>query len=264
MSQRTIIRLGETSLERRGRSPWKELVPKEHGVWAWLALPLIMALGLAPAPSTLLGGLAVVAGFAAAQGFGRALKGSKTARVPTLLAVVAANALGAASVATAAAPEAIVATLLGGALAGFGTMALMRGRAPREVVVELVAIAGFIGIGAGLAMGGAADGLRVLVGAAALGAWLVSGLWWVKAALARVLSHRRPWAAGRWFSAAAIAVSILVGYVGGHVVVGLLPVVYGVRIAVHRAPREARDAKRVGLTELAWGLVVAVLAGVLP
>lgn len=264
MSQRTIIRLGETSLERRGRAPWRELVPKEHGVWAWLVLPLVTALGLAPALSTLFGALAVVAGFAAAQGLGRALKGSRVARVPTLLAVIAANALGAASVATAPVPEGIVATLVVGALVGFSAMAFMRGRAPREVVVELSAITGFVGIGAGLGLGGGAADLRVLAGAAALGAWLVIGLWWVKGALARVLSHRKPWAAGRWFAAAAVAVSVVVGYVGGHAWVGLLPILYGLRIAVHRAPTEARDAKRIGLTELAWGLVVAVLAGVLP
>jgi len=264
MSGRTIIRLGETSLERHGRPGYRELIPKEHGVWAWLGLPLLLALCLAPAWSTLFGGLAVVAGFAAAHGLGRAMKGSPRARVPTLIAVVVANVFGAVSVATAAVPEGIVATLIGGAVVGFTAMAFMRGRAPREVVVELAAITGFVAIGAGLAVGGAAEGLRVIAGAAALGAWLVIGLWWVKGALARVLAHRAPWAAGRWFGAAAVAVSLVVGTLAGHVVVGALPVLYGVRIAVHRAPKEAREAKRVGLTELAWGVVVAVLAGVLP
>lgn len=263
MTGRTIIRLGETSLERRGRPGWKELLPKEHGALAWLGLPLLMALCLAPALSTLAAGLAVVAGFGAAQGFGRAMRGSPIARVPTLLAVLAANLFGGLGVATATDPEAVVATLLGGALAGFGAMAFMRGRAPREVLAELIAITGFAAIGAGLAVGGGTDGLRALAGAAALGAWLVLGLWWVKGALARVLAHRVPWHAGKWVGAGAVLMSLVIGILADEPVVGALPILYGVRMVVHRAPTGARDARRVGLTELAWGVVAAVLAGVL-
>jgi hypothetical protein len=258
-----LVRLGETSLERRGRPAWKELVPKEHGIWAWLALPLVLALCLAPALASLSAGLAVVAGFMAAQGFGKALRGSRQARAPTLAALVVANLLGVLAVSAAARPGGMVATLLGTGFAGFVAMAVVRGRAPRHAAFEVLAIAGFSGLGAAVAVAAGADPARVAAGAMALMAWLVLGLWWVKGALSKVLAHREPWVAGRSVAALAVVASLAVGIGCGVPWVGALPLAYALRVAIHPAPSHAKDARRVGLTELGWGLVIAVLAGVL-
>lgn len=260
---KTTIRLGETTLERRGRPGWKELLPKEHGVWAWLVLPLVLALGLAPTLATALAMGAVLAGFGAAQGWGRAMRGSRGAALPTILSLLMANLFGLGAVASAARPGVLVATLLGGGVIGLFGMSYLRGTAPRQVGLELAGIVGFTVIGAGLAVAGGALPGRVLVGAMALGAWLVLGLWWIKRALAQVLKHREPWASGIWFAGGAVALSLGLGLALGSPWVGALPLLYGARIALHSAPTEARDAKRLGLTELAWGLGIAVAAALL-
>ncbi len=200
---KTTIRLGETTLERRGRPGWKELLPKEHGVWAWLGLPLVLALGLAPTVSTLLATGAVVIGFGAAQGWGRAMRGSRGAAVPTVIALLLANLFGLGAVASAVRPGVLVATLLGGGVVGLFGMSYLRGLAPRHVGFELAAIAGFVAIGAGIAVSGGADPSHTVAAALALGAWLVLGLWWIKRMLAAVLKHREPWANGVWFGAGA-------------------------------------------------------------
>jgi hypothetical protein len=246
---------------RATRPAWKELVPKEHGVWAWLVLPLVLALCLAPAPATLAAALATIAGFASAQGLGRALRGSRAAALPTLASLAAAVVFGALAVATAARPAAVTVTLLAAGGAGFLAMALLGGRAPRQAPVELVAIAGFVAIGVGLAWSGDAARERVVTGAAVLFAWLVLGLWWVRRALAAVLSHREPWRAGRWLALAGVIASLAIGIACERVWVGALPLAYGARVAAHRPPASARDAKRIGLTELAWGLAIAIMAG---
>jgi len=259
----TTIRLGETSLDRRGRSGWRDLLPREHGVWAWLALPLVLAVSLAPAWSTLAGALSVVAGFAGAEGFGRALSGSRAARGPTLVMVLFAQLCGALAVVSAHRPGVLVATLLGAGLVGFLAMAYLRGRALRKPLFEVLAIIGFVAIGAGLATSGGAAIEPTISGAVALGAWLVLGLWWIKATLAKVLSHREPWSEGRWFVGCAVALSLASGLATGRPWVGALPLLYGLRITSQRPPRVARDAKRVGLAELAWGIGLALAAGLL-
>jgi len=258
---KTTIRLGETTLERRGRPAWKELLPKEHGVWAWLVLPLVLALCLAPTVSTFAGALSVVSGFGAAQALGRAVRGSRLAAKPTMLALILANIFGFIAVANSPHPGVLVATLLGGGFVGFIGMLYLRGRPPRLAGFELLGIAGFLGLAIGLALAGGALPGRVVAGAMALGAWLVLGLWWIKGSLAKVLSNRQPWPAGRWFSAVAVAASLALGVAVGHPAAGALPLLYGLRVALHRAPNHARDAKRLGLIELAWGTATALAAG---
>lgn len=260
---KTMIRLGETTMERRGRPGWKELLPTEHGVWAWLGLPLALALGLAPTASTLLAALATVAGFAAAQGWGRALRGSRAAVMPTMLALLCANAFGFGAVMGNARPGLLVATLLSGAALGLFGMAALRGRVKRLVVLELASIAGFVAIGVCLAVAGGAEVTRAVSAGLALAAWLVLGLWWIKRSLSKVLKHREPWAAGGWVGAAAGAVSLVVGMALGQPWVGALPALYVVRVSCDVPPTQARDAKRVGLTELAWGAGLTLLAALL-
>ncbi len=260
---KTTIRLRETTLERRGRPGWKELLPKEHGVWAWLGLPLVLALGLAPTVSTLLATCAVVSGFGAAQGWGRAMRGARGAAVPTLIALLCASLFGLGAVASAVRPGVLVATLLSGGGVGLFGMSFLRGLAPRQVGFELAAITGFVAIGAGIAVSGGADREHIVVAALALGAWLVLGLWWIKRMLAAVLKHREPWANGVWFGAGATALSLAFGMVLGFPWVGALPVLYVARITFNNPATVARDAKRIGLTELAWGIGIALAAALL-
>jgi len=232
-------------------------------VWAWLVLPLLLALGLAPSLSTGLAMGAVLAGFGAAQGWGRAMRGSRGAALPTILSLLMANLLGLGAVASSARPGVLVATLLGGGVIGLFGMSYLRGLAPRQVGLELAGIGGFVAVGAGLALAGGADSSRVLVAAMALAAWLVLGLWWIKRALAKVLNHREPWASGIWFAGGAVALSLALGFGFGAPWVGALPLLYGARISVHSAPTHARDAKRLGLTELAWGIGITLAAALL-
>jgi len=176
----TTIRLGETTLERRGRRGWKELMPKEHGLWVWLLLPLILALALTPTLATLMAMLAVLCGSGAAQGWGRAMRGSRGAAVPTLAALLLANIFGLVAVASAARPGVLVATLLGGGLVGLFGMSYLRGLAPRRIAFELAGIVGFVALGAGIALSSGAGPGRVTVAATVLAVLLVLGLWWVR------------------------------------------------------------------------------------
>ncbi|MCC6621592.1 MAG: YwiC-like family protein [Deltaproteobacteria bacterium] len=243
------------------KSPWRDLAPREHGLWAWLVLPLVLALALTPTWAALAAGLATVAGFAGLQGWGRVVRGSAGARTPTLVALGLAAALGLVAALVAARPAVLVATLGLGAAAGFVAMTAWRGRAPREIVTEVGAIVALGLVGALVAIGAGAPLDRAGVAALALGAWLVAGLWWVKGQLARVLSNREPWVGGFPVVAALVAASIAAGVLTGHPVVGLVPLLYGARMQLHAAPAHARDARRVGLTELAWGLgAVALIA----
>lgn len=242
------------------RSPLKELIPKEHGVWGWLGIPLVMALASAPSWTALTGAFAVVAGVGAAHGFGRAMRGMTRARVPTALALILANLLGIIAVASAPRPEVLVPTLGLGALLGFGAMFYLRGRLPRAVLAEIATIAAFTSIAAGLAVSAGAAPERVAVSGAVVLTWLVLGLWWIKRSLARVLSHRDPWRHGLLVGSICAAGSIVLGVVFEAPWVGVLPLLYVPRALIHRAAAVPADAKRIGLTELAWGIGVAVAA----
>ncbi|MCB9732512.1 MAG: hypothetical protein H6745_07865 [Deltaproteobacteria bacterium] len=161
-------------------------------------------------------------------------------------------------------PGVLAATFaVAGAAAGLLTQLALRGRAPRRVGAEAAAITGFVALGAGVAVGAGAAVPHAAAAATALFAWLLLGLGYVKRQLATVLARRTPWRTAPLWGGLAVAASVAVGAATGHLAVGLLPLAYPLRVLTARAPASARDAARVGLTELAWGAAFVVAAAVL-
>jgi hypothetical protein len=252
------------SRRARGASAaWRQILPREHGVWAWVGLPLLLALLLVPSLTAVLGALAVLAGLGATQALGRALRGVAGARGAAVGAALFAAGAGAGAWVGAERPGVILATLAGAGLFGASATWSTRGRPPRQVALEVVAIAVFVGTGAGLAIAAGAAPARVGVAALALLAWLVLGLWWVKGRLATVLARREPWDDGMWVAGGLVVVAVAAGFWASLPLVGCVPLAYSLRARAHRPPESARDAKRIGLQELAWGAAATVLLAVL-
>lgn len=247
---------------------WRAMLPKEHGVLAWVSFPLGLAIALALSGAAILGGLAAFAGLGAAEAFGKALgpspgRGKPGAAAACAVATAVSAVLAVGALLVAPRPGVLAVTFAASGLAGFGTLYLLRGRAPRRVGAEAAAIAGFVALGAGIAVGSGAAPLRVVAASVALFAWLILGLGYVKGQLATVLSKREPWRSALPWSALAVAVSVVVGIITGHLVIGLLPLAYPARVLTAIPPTSARDAKRVGLMELAWGVAFVVVVGFL-
>jgi hypothetical protein len=144
---------------------------------------------------------------------------------------------------------------------GLGARVLARGRIQRQRPLEIMALAGLTVSAAVIAVSDGAAPARAAAALAAVFAWLVLGLWWVGALLARVLKHRPPSHSMPWVAALAVVASGVVGVASHHPIVGVLPLCYLGRIAMHRPPAHARDARRVGITELGWGVALALAAG---
>lgn len=239
---------------------WRALLPREHGLWGWLLVPLLCALALAPGLAVLAAAFASIAGFGAANALGRR-HGLAEPAVVTALGIAAAGA--ALAVVTAAAPVTMGLILaIAGAL-GLGARVLARGRIPRQRPLELLALAGLTLAAGVIAVGGGAASAHAAAALTAVFAWLVLGLWWVGALLARVLKHRPPSRSLPWIAAFAVVASGVVGAATHHPIVGALPLFYLGRIVAHRPPGHARDAWRVGVAELAWGVALALAAGLL-
>jgi hypothetical protein len=237
---------------------WRALLPREHGLWGWLLVPLVAALALAPGVSVLAAALATVAGFGAANALGRRIRLTQPA---VLVALTGAGGAAVLAVVTAAAPLTMGLVLaISGAL-GLGARLVARGRIPRQRPLELLALAGLASTAGLIAVGDGAPPDRAAAALLAVFAWLVLGLWWVGALLARVLKHRPPSRALPWAAAAAVVASGVVGIATRYPIVGLLPLSYLGRIVAHRPPAHAREAWRVGVAELAWGVALALAAG---
>lgn len=248
---------------RGASNGWRLLLPREHGVWAWVGLPLLLALLLAPSLTTVLGTLVVLAGLGATQALGRAMRGVAGAKTAAVVAALVAAAAGGGAWLVAERPWVLLATVSGAGLFGASATWMTRGRPPRQIAVEVVAIAVFVATGAGLAIAAGAPPLRSGVAGLALLAWLVLGLWWVKGRLATVLARREPWEVGPWVAGGLVMTSVAAGVWASLPLVGCVPLAYALRARAHRPPASARDAKRVGLQELAWGAAATVVLGLL-
>lgn len=231
--------------------PLRGLLPREHGLSAWVLVPLVGALALAPA--TLPAALAVWVAFGA---FNAARRGQRWLAAG---AAGLAMALGLVGLVGSQRPLLMGVAL---ALAGIGAAgAMLRfGRSmPRSVAPELLAIGGLGVLGASLAVACGAEPDRAAALAALLFSFQVTGLWWVRRGLARVLPGRRPWAAGPYVALLFVALAAGLGLGLGQPRVLALLTLLPLRLLTDRAPSSAREAPRVGLTELGWTLGVACL-----
>lgn len=239
---------------------WRALLPTEHGVWAWLGLPLLLALLVAPGATTALGALATLAGLGTSLALGR-LARRHAALVPALTAGSVAALATVGAWLAAPVPLAVALTLGVGGVLGVGVSVATGARPPRLVALEVAAIAAFVATGAGLAIAGGSTTGTVATRFVALFAWLVLGLWFVKGRLAVVLKRREPWRAGIVVGALAANGAALLGLTFGPLVAGLVPFGYALRVLAHRPVTSPREAKRVGLEELACGVIACLVLG---
>lgn len=240
------------------RSLIRALVPREHGLWCWVGAPLLGAVLLAPGAVTGGGAVAILAWFGA---------GNAARRGQWLAASLAGLIGGLAALPTglaAAAPAAWWGTLLGLAAGGGLMVGLAAGRsgrrAPGALALELLAIGGFVAVGAGLATAGGAPRAAVALLAIAIATWEVTGLWWVRGQLARVLVGRTPWRGGPWAIAALALGLATAAALAGQPAVVAVPLLYALRIGLTRPATAPRDARRIGLGEAAWAAGATLLA----
>lgn len=236
----------------------RRFLPREHGLLAWVGLPLLAALVLAPETGTALASLAVILGFGA---FNAARRAEWRAAAGAL--ALASGAAGAA-VMVIDRPWLLLGTLAlasagaGAALTTFGE------RLPRAPALELVGLAGLNALGMSLAISGDARWDRALTLSLVLLCWQVTGLWWVRRSLAAVLPRRAPWRPGLGVALALAGSAVAAGCWYGLLTIPAVLLLYPLRMALHGPPGGPRDAARVGFTELGWSVLaigLAALAG---
>lgn len=238
----------------------RELLPREHALWGWVGIPLFAVLLAVPSWSTALVALCTLAGFGAWNAAGRWLRGSARAGRAALGSGASAAVLAAPAIVLAERPVVLVGALLAAGAAAVAVTAITRGNVHQSPSAEAVGIgflcafAWLVGFGAG------ADPAHLAVILTIVCTWLLLGLWWINRSLSPFLPNRVLWQRGPLVAAAAVAVSLGAAYVYGPPLLGLLPLAYLGRIASSGAVQGARDARRVGLTELAWGLALAIAA----
>lgn len=230
----------------------RAMTPREHGLWSWVGLPLLGAILLAPGAASALGAGAVLAGFGACN----AARRGETRAAAGALAVGA--ALGGAALLTAPDPWAFATA---SAVGGAGALAALHAtRRLHAIGVELASILALAMLGAALAVSAGAASDAAIMMAAVVGTWHALGLWWVRAQMARLLPGRQAWAGGPATGAALILATLALAAQTSLWAAGLIPLLYPLRIALHRPPTAPREARRVGLTELGWATVALVLA----
>lgn len=227
-------------------------MPREHGLMAWVGLPMAAALGLAPGSLPAIG--AVVAGFCAFNAARR------QAWPPAAGAAALSVSLGGLAVARAAQPFPLVCALGTAGLLAIGAGLAFRVHPPRTPLLEVAGITALCGLGAGLAVVHGAPVDRSATVGLMLAAWQVTGLWWVRGLLARVLPRRVPWRAGLGVALALAAAATAAGCWYGLLAIPAALLLYPLRMLAHRAPSSPREAARVGLTELGWSAVALTLA----
>ena len=232
----------------------RRFLPREHGLIAWVGLPLLAALACAPGWRTAAAVGTVLAGFG---GFNAARRGDT--RGVGLCAALALP-LGVVAVLGAAAPGALALVLGIGAATALG-MAMGFRQLPRAVGIEALAIGALGGLGVAVAVagGGAEPGPTLTVGLV-LASWQIAGLWWVRRSLAGLLPGRRPWDAGLLVALGVAATALAAGCLYGLLAVPAVLVLYPLRVLVHGRPRSARQVGRVGLTELGWSVLALAAA----
>lgn len=238
----------------------KLLFPREHALWGWVGVPLLGVVELAPSAGTLLGALAVVAGFGAWNGASRALRGVPRAGTAAGIAAALAASCGAGAVVLADRPAVLVATFGAAFLGGAGVLAALRGQLRQDPRWESLGILGFCGLAGAVAVAAGASVPRVALLEAMIAAWLLAGLWWINRSLAPLLKDRRLWSAGPWVAGGAAAGVAVAAIGAGAPVLAVLPALYPARVALQRPARVPKDARRIGLAELGWGVTIATLA----
>lgn len=239
----------------RREATMKVYLPKEHGLWTWVCVPLLAAGLLAPHPATLAGSVALLAGFFAFNAARHAAWGHVAAAgaVATLAGLV--------TVPLAVRPQVVVGTAVFALAAAAGAAALFGGKLPRVAAFEVGGILALCAMAGGLAVAAGADAGRAAVALIAVATWLVAGLWWVRRLMANVLPKRSPWRVGHVVALALAAISLAVGVAVGEPLVGAVPLLYPLRMFLHRPPARAIEAMKVGLVELAWAVGAAALVG---
>ncbi|MDP2316374.1 MAG: hypothetical protein Q8P41_25980 [Pseudomonadota bacterium] len=236
----------------------RALFPREHGLWCWVAAPLVGAALLAPSIGSTLAALSVLALF----GAGNAARAS--AWGPASAATATSAALGIGALPFLYAPGLWILTLallvVGGAVTIESAGRAVGRKVEDHTRYELGAIGGFVGVGAAIAV---AAGTPVAVAAAvglALLTWQVTGLWWVRGQLARVLTGREPWRAGAPVVAALTVGIIVTAFLIDAPLLGAVPALYAVRARLTRPATSGRDARRIGLSEAGWTVAATVIA----
>lgn len=232
----------------------RPFLPREHGLLVWVALPLLAAVAQAPGVAVVSAALLVVFGFGAFNALRR------RARRSALLALTPAAALLAPALWWSARPWALVAGLLIGA--SIAAVGLREGHLSHRPPAMVLGMAALNAVGASLAVAAGADPGRAGLVALVLLAWQVAGLWWVRRSMAAVLPRRSPWRGGFGVALALAAAAVAAGCWYGLLTIPAALLLYPLRILLHRAPSNPRDAARVGMTELGWSVLAltAVIA----
>lgn len=241
---------------------WKLLLPREHALWGWVGVPLLGVLVLHPTLGTAAGAGAVIAGFGAWNAASRVLRGIPRAGMAAGVGGAAAAALGAAALVLDEHPAVLAGALVAALGAGSGVLGVLRGHLRQDPWWESVGILGFCALAGAVAVGAGAPAVSVALLEALIGAWLLAGLWWINRSLAPLLKDRRLWSAGPWVAGGAAAGVALAAVGAGAPLVAVLPALYPARVALQRPAVAPRDARRLGLAELGWGVLVATAGAV--
>ena len=251
--------MGIRALRVAGIRP-ADLFPREHGLWAWIGVPLVAAIGLAATPSVIFGALTIVVGTGASSAW------RNRAPALALMAAVVSVGLGVASLMSCPQPTplAVGALILGG-VAVSSTWWLGRRQPPGQVrhAAEAALILVVAAAAGGLAVLAGADPQRVALVQLALATWQITSLWRINRDLSRVLK-REPWYSGPVLAMICVAATAYTAITFGQPILVGLFVLYGVRVSWHAPMTHARDAKRVGLAELFWTLVATVWVLTIP
>lgn len=232
----------------------RRFLPREHGLIAWVGLPLLAALALAPGWSTAAAVGAVLAGFGAFNAWRR------EQRRAAGLALLVAAAAGALALSLSDRPALLAAALGLGAAGALGGARFLHGSIPRLPGLESGAILALNALGATLAVAGGARAGHAITLALVLAAWQVAGLWWVRRSLAAVLPRRHAWGAGLGVALGLAGAALAAGSWYGLLAVPAVLLLYPLRVLAHRAPESPRQAARVGLTELGWSVLAIIVA----
>lgn len=232
----------------------RRFLPREHGLIAWVGLPVLAVLALAPGLASTLAGLAVLAAFGA---FNAARREEDLSAAGALLVSAA---LAVAALLESARPTLLLLGLGLGAAFAVGAMACFRRQLPRSPPQEVGALFGLNALGACLAVSAGAEPERALTVALMLLAWQVTGLWWVRRTMAAVLPRRAPWREGLAVALGLAGSAALAGCWYGLLAIPAVLLLYPLRILAHRPPASPSEAARVGLAELGWSVLALGLA----
>jgi hypothetical protein len=245
------------------------LLPREHGAWGQLALPLVTALALGrPGPAAILLGVSIVLAFLCHEPLvvvlgqrGRRLKTALDARARRRIATVGALALAAGIAGLLLSPPARLA-VLPAAILGAVSLALVLARLEKTTAGELVVSFALTAAAAPVALAAGAPARDAWAAAAAWAAAFAAATFPVRAILLRAktkgeVDRRALAAAGVAAIAAAALLAAWRGWVPAAAGVAVLPVAlpaFAVAVAGVRPQR---------LTQVGWTIVGASVISLL-